>query len=71
MQHLAEMLSLGCGPIVQCKQQLVEVFFEKYVFKNFANFRGKRPSWSLFLLKRDSKAGVYLWNLQNFQEHLC
>ena len=33
MQHLAEMLSLGCGPIVQCKQQLVEVFLKNMFLK--------------------------------------
>ena len=43
------------------------------VLKNFANFTGKHLRWSLFLgkflqtlLKRHSKAGVFLRNLRNF-----
>ena len=54
---------------------------KKGVFRNFTNFTGKHLCWSLFLielqtfrpaalLKRDSKTGVLLWNLQNFNEHL-
>ena len=46
------------------------------VLKNFANFTGKHLCWSLFstklhtfrpatLLKRDSCADVFLWNLRN------
>ena len=62
------------------QKQPQEVFCEKFVLKNFANFTGKQLCWSLFLiklhawrpaalLKRDSKTDVFLWNLQNFQEH--
>ena len=51
------------------------------VLKIFAVFTGKRLYWSLFLkklqafrpatlLKRDSYAGVFLWNLRNSEEHL-
>ena len=51
------------------------------VLKKFANFTGKHQWWSFCLitlqawghatlLKRDSKTGVFLWNLRNLQEHL-
>ena len=54
---------------------------KKVVLKDFANFTGEHPCWSLFLitlqvfrpaslLKRDSNTDVYLWNLRNFSEHL-
>ena len=45
---------------------------KKSVLKNFAIFTGKHQCWSIFLilLKRDSNTGVFLWILQNFQEHL-
>ena len=47
------------------------------VLKNFAIFKGKHLSWSLFLiklqasspvalLKRDSNLGIFLWILRNF-----
>ena len=53
---------------------------KKAVLKNFALFRGKYLSWSLFLimlqamrpaplLKRDSNTGVFLRILRNFSEH--
>ena len=59
-----------------------EVYLEKDVLKNFANFKGKHLCWSLFLIKlrssgpatlfkRDSNAIVFQWNLRNFSEHLC
>ena len=53
---------------------------EKCVLKNFANFTRKQLCWSLvsikleglqlYLLKRDSNAGVFEWNLWNFWKHL-
>ena len=54
---------------------------KKAVLKNFAIFTGKHLCRSLFLiksqdwrptalLKRDSSTGVFLWILQNLQEHL-
>ena len=53
---------------------------EKCVLKNFANFTRKQLCWSpvsikleglqLYLLKRDSNAGVVEWNLWNFWKHL-
>ena len=54
-----------------------QMFFRTGVFKNFAIFKGKQLSWSLFLkksqtsrpanlLKRDSNSGVFLWILRNF-----
>ena len=45
-----------------------QMFFKIAVLKNFANFTGKHLSWSLFLIKRDSNTGVFLWNLGN-EEH--
>ena len=33
------------------QKQAPEVFYEKGVFKNFPNFTGKHPCWSLFLIK--------------------
>ena len=45
--------------------------FCKKELKNFTNYAGKhlvtRPAT---LLKRDSNTSIFLWNLQNFQEHL-
>ena len=54
-----------------------QMFFRIGVLKNFAIFKGKQLSWSLFLiklhtsmpanlLKRDSSSGVFLWILRNF-----
>ena len=54
---------------------------KKAFLKNFAIFTGKHLCWSYFLiklrvwktgilLKRDSNAGVFLWILRNFSEHL-
>ena len=54
---------------------------KKGVLKNFANFTGKCPCWSLFLkklqalspdilLKRDSNTDAFLWSLRNFYKHL-
>ena len=54
---------------------------KKDFLENFAIFIGKHHSWSYFLiklqawitgtsLKRDSSAGVFLWILRNFLEHL-
>ena len=51
------------------------------VLRNFAIFTGKRPCWSLLLiklqvwrhaalLKRDSNTVVSLWILQNFLKHI-
>ena len=47
------------------------------VLRKFAKFTGKQLCWSLFLielqaalLKRDSNRDAFLWNSQNFQEHL-
>ena len=42
-------------------------FVKKCVRKKFANFIGKHLCWSLFW---SSSTGVFVWNLQNFQEHL-
>ena len=39
---------------------------KKGVRKNFPNFTGKHLCWSLFLLKRDSNTGIFLWNLRSF-----
>ena len=58
------------------QKQPPDVFYEKGILKNFANFTGKHLCWSLFLInlqafrpatlwKRDS-IGVFLWNLRNF-----
>ena len=59
-------------------QAVAHIMFLKIgVLKNFANFTGKDLCWSLIfnkvadlqafnLLKRDSKTGVFLWNLRNF-----
>ena len=58
------------------QKQLSEVLSKKAVLKNFAIFRGKQLCWSPFLiklqafrpaalLKKDSKIGVFLWNLQS------
>ena len=54
--------------------------FKLDVLKIFLNSTGKHLCWNLFLiklpngfttlLKRDFITGVFLWNLQNFQEHL-
>ena len=47
---------------------------KKGVFRNFASFTGTQLCWSLFLIElqtfRDSNTDVFLWNLQNFSEHL-
>ena len=54
---------------------------KKGVFKNFANFTVKHMCWSFFLiklrafrnatlLKRDSNTIIFVWNFQNFLEHL-
>ena len=54
---------------------------KKCVLENFAIFTRKHLSWSLFLIKLQasrpttllkpySNTGVFLWILQNFQEHL-
>ena len=54
---------------------------EKDALKNFTNFTGKHLCWSLFLiklqgwgpsalLKRNTNAVVFQWNLWNFSEHL-
>ena len=54
---------------------------EKSVLRNFTNFIGKHLYWSLCkiklqdwesstLLKIDSNAAVFQWNLRNFLEHL-
>ena len=54
---------------------------KKGVLRNFAKFTGKHQCQSLFLiklkasdlqlcLKRDSGTGVFLWILQNSEEHL-
>ena len=51
------------------------------VLKNLVNSTGKHLCWNLFLiklkawspatlLKRNFSTGVFLWNLQNFLEHL-
>ena len=56
-------------------------YVKKGVLRNFANFIGKHLCRSLFLIglqafrpaalsKRDSNTDVFLWNLQNFWEHL-
>ena len=53
-------------------------FFKVGALRNFANFPGKNLRQSLFLLrfkasnflKRDSSTGVFLWNLQNFENPL-
>ena len=42
---------------------------KKGVLRNFANFTGKHLQANNFF-KRDSNTGVFLWNLQNFWEHL-
>ena len=53
------------------------MFFRIGVLKNFAMFTGKNLCWSLFLIKlqawkpailfkRDSKIGIFLWNLEKF-----
>ena len=49
-----------------------EVYCKKSVLKNFAKFTWKHPYRSLFLIwdNRYSSAGVLLWILLNFQEHL-
>ena len=63
-----------------------QMFSKIGVLDNFASFTRKQLRWSLFLiklqtfrhatlLKRDSKIGVFLWNLRNFKsifltEHL-
>ena len=61
------------------QKQPPEVFHKKAVLKNFATFTGKHLCWSLFLIKleafrsdskRDSNIGLFLWILQNFEEHL-
>ena len=39
---------------------LSRIFFNIGIFQNFANF----------IKKRDSNAGVFLWNWRNFSEHL-
>ena len=57
------------------------VFCKKGVLRNFAKFTGKYLYQRLFLdkvaglrpatlLKKDSGTGVFLWILQNLQEHL-
>ena len=54
---------------------------KKGVFKNFANFTVKHMCWSFILiklrafrpatlLKRDSNTNIFVWNFQNFLEHL-
>ena len=54
-----------------------QMFLRISVLKNFATFKGKKLSWSLFLiksqtptpanfLKTDSNSGVSLWILRNF-----
>ena len=54
-----------------------QMFFRIGVLNNFAMFKGKQLSWSLFLiksqtsrpanlLKRDSNSSVFLWILRNF-----
>ena len=58
----------------------LQIFFKVGILRNFANFTGKNL-WSHFLiklqaltptslLKRASSAGVFLWILRNFLEHL-
>ena len=58
----------------------LDVLCKKCVIRNFAKFTGKHLCHSLpfntvagrppTLLKKDSDAGVFLWILQNFLEHL-
>ena len=43
-----------------------QMFLKISIFKSFANFTGKHLSWSLFLTKRDTNAGVSPWKLRNF-----
>ena len=54
-------------------------FGKKSVPKHFAEFTRKHLYWSLFLIKllaggliwkRNSRTGVFLWVLRNFEEHL-
>ena len=66
---------------VKPKIQPLELFYKKGVLRNFAIFTGKRVCCSPFkivlqafrpvaLLKGDSNTDAFLWNLQNFYQHL-
>ena len=74
-------VSMGCRKrqvgLRSLKSTRSQMFFRKGVLENFAVFKGKQLSWSLFLiksqisrpvnlLKRDSNSGVFLWILRNF-----
>ena len=81
---LAELICNSISPNARGSRS--QIFFKIGVLKNFANFTGKHPCRSLFLiksqarrptalLKRDSNTCVSLWNLWNlwtpfFTEHL-
>ena len=74
--------TLRRSSITYFKKQPPEVFYKKAVLKNLAMFTTRKQLWcSLFLsklhtlrpvalLKRGSNTGVFLWILQNLQEHL-
>ena len=67
--------------IYQKRSYSTEVFYKKYVLKNFPKFTGKHLCPRLVFdkvaglspatwLKKDSSTGVFLWILWNFQEQL-
>ena len=59
--------------IVKIRNCHPEVFCEKDAPKNFSNFTGKHLCQSLSFIKVAglcSGAGVFLWNLGNFSEHI-
>ena len=67
--------------LIKFRSSHLRCYIKKAVLKNFAIFTWKHVCWSLFLIKlpdfrpatsleRDSNTGVFLWILQNFQEHL-
>ena len=63
--------------IETAQKQPPEGFCKKALLKNFTIFTEKHLRWSLFLiklpvflLKRNSNTGVFLWMLRNFLEQL-
>ena len=60
--------------VAMVEKQSPEVFCKKGFLKNVANFTGKHLCQSLFfrasnVMKKETGTGVFLWNLQNVEEH--
>ena len=67
--------------ITPVKSNPLQMLFKMGVLKNFGNFTGKHPCWTLFLiklqafslailLKRDPNTDIFLWNSRKVYKHL-